>query len=134
MSLHRLEISTQQRMELVDLTAKLKGLVRQSGVREGICVVAVMHTTAGITVNENTDPHVRDDILAALERAVPSSGHYTHAEGNAHAHVKSSLVGHSTALVVSDGKLQLGSWQAVYLCEFDGPRRREVQVKLQADK
>ncbi|MHB1846733.1 MAG: secondary thiamine-phosphate synthase enzyme YjbQ [Deltaproteobacteria bacterium] len=134
MSLHRFEISTEQPMELVDVTQRLKGLVRQSGVTEGSCLVFVPHTTAGLTINENTDPHVRDDILAALERAVPAGGPYTHAEGNAHAHVKASLVGHSVALIVSGGRLALGTWQAVFLCEFDGPRRRELVVKIQADR
>ena len=132
-SLATLEISTDQRMELLDLTAKLRGLVRQSGIQSGLAVVYVPHTTAGLTINENTDPHVRADILAALERAVPTSGQYTHAEGNAHAHVKASLLGHSVTLIIDHGKLVLGHWQALFFCELDGPRRREVHVKLQAD-
>lgn len=127
-----LDIATRKRCELVDVTAEVKELVAKSGVREGLCVVFCPHTTAGITVNENSDPDVQSDFLMALERAVPNTG-FNHSEGNSDAHTKASLVGSSATLIVADGKLQLGRWQAIYLCEFDGPRRRLIWVKVQGD-
>ncbi len=127
-----LDLATKQRCEMLDVTAEVKDLVAKSGVRSGLCVVFCPHTTAGITINENSDPDVRADFLFALERAVPNSG-FKHSEGNSDAHVKASMVGSSATLVIADGKLQLGRWQAIYLCEFDGPRRRLVWVKIQSD-
>jgi len=103
--------------------------VRESKVAAGLCVVYVPHTTAGVTINENADPSVRRDMLMALARAVPDSLPYTHGEGNAPAHVKASLVGSSVSVVIQDGRLRLGTWQGIFLCEFDGPRERHVLVK-----
>lgn len=97
---------------------------------KGICHLFIPHTTAGITINENTDPNVRHDMLQALERTVPASGEYLHAEGNSAAHVLASLVGSSATAFVENGKLVLGAWQAIYLCEFDGPRTRTVLIKV----
>ncbi len=127
-----LDLATKQRCEMLDVTAEVKDLVAKSGVRSGLCVVFCPHTTAGITINENSDPDVRADFLFALERAVPNSG-FKHSEGNSDAHVKASMIGSSATIVIADGKLQLGRWQAIYLCEFDGPRRRLVWVKIQSD-
>ena len=112
----------------VDITASVRGAVERSGVREGLATVFVPHTTAGVTINENADPDVVADMTAALDRAVPWSADYRHGEGNAAAHVKASLMGSSVTVLVHGGGLVLGTWQAIYLCEFDGPRTREVHV------
>jgi secondary thiamine-phosphate synthase enzyme len=124
----RIAVETRSREELVDVTALVGEAVRRAGVGEGVCCLYVPHTTAGITVNENADPDVRRDLLAALARLVPRSGPYHHREGNADAHVKASLVGHSALIPVQDGRLALGTWQGVFFCEFDGPRRRTLMV------
>ena len=126
-------VKTSQHTEFVDITDRLQRVVDESGVKEGICIVAIPHTTAGITVNENADPDVVADMIFALERAVPwESPDYKHGEGNTAAHVKSSMVGHDTTLLVTGGKVQLGTWQGVFLCEFDGPRTRKVWVAVRA--
>ncbi len=126
----RFSISTKSKVELQDVASRVKEIVARSGVREGICYVFVPHTTAGITINEDADPDVARDILAQLERMIPTQGDYYHREGNAPAHIKSSLVGCSQALLVEDGRLVLGTWQGVFLCEFDGPRQRTVLVEV----
>ncbi len=124
-------VKTAQHTEFVDITARLQKIVEESGIKEGVCTVVIPHTTAGITVNENADPDVVADIIFALDKAVPwKSPSYRHSEGNTAAHVKSSIVGHSTTLLVQDGKIQLGTWQGVFLCEFDGPRTRKVWVTV----
>jgi secondary thiamine-phosphate synthase enzyme len=128
--MNTIEIRTKSRQEFVDLTAEVGRLVAASGVKDGICVVAVPHTTAGVTVNENADPDVRADIDIALRRIVPDALPYAHGEGNSPAHVKASLVGSSTTLVVEGGKLRLGTWQGIFFCEFDGPRTRQAWVQV----
>jgi secondary thiamine-phosphate synthase enzyme len=133
MELARFEVETTARAQLVDVTERVRHLVRASGVESGLCLVSCPHTTAGVTVNENADPDVRHDLLLALGNAVPqeaSGGSYRHREGNSDAHVKASLVGPSQLLPVEGGALVLGTWQGVFLCEFDGPRRRTVHVKV----
>jgi secondary thiamine-phosphate synthase enzyme len=125
-----IEIRTRAKEEFVDLTAEVGRVVAASGVASGICVVAVPHTTAGITVNENADPDVRADLLMTLRRIVPDALPYAHAEGNSPAHVKATLVGSSVSLIVEGGRLQLGTWQGVFFCEFDGPRPRKVWVQV----
>ena len=125
-----IEIRTQAREEIVDLTAEVDRLVVASGVTDGLCVVFVPHTTAAVTINENADPDAKSDILMALRKAFPDSLPYEHAEGNSPAHVKSSLVGSSVTVVVAGGKLQLGTWQGVCFCEFDGPRSRQAWVQV----
>jgi secondary thiamine-phosphate synthase enzyme len=126
----QLEISTKSRAELVDITAEVQRTVREHGVQSGICYVFVPHTTAGVIVNENWDPTVRADILMELDKIVPWNDNYRHAEGNTAAHIKASLVGSSQMIPVEDGRLVLGTWQGIFLAEFDGPRRRRVLVKL----
>jgi secondary thiamine-phosphate synthase enzyme len=126
----QLEISTKSRAELVDITAEVQRTVREHGVQSGICYVFVPHTTAGVIVNENWDPTVRADILMELDKIVPWNDNYRHAEGNTAAHIKASLVGSSQTIPVEDGRLVLGTWQGIFLAEFDGPRRRRVLVKL----
>jgi secondary thiamine-phosphate synthase enzyme len=128
--MNTIEIRTRSREEFVDLTAEVGRLVAASGVKSGVCVVAVPHTTAGVTVNENADPDVRADIDMTLGRIVPDGLPYAHGEGNSPAHVKASLVGSSTSLLVEGGRLQLGTWQGVFFCEFDGPRTRKAWVQV----
>lgn len=125
-----LDIRTNAREEMVDMTPKIEALVAASGIDNGLCAVFVPHTTAGVTINENADPDVREDILAALRRAVPDGLPYRHGEGNAPAHVKASLVGSSVTVIVEGGRLRLGTWQGVQLCEFDGPRARKVWIEI----
>jgi secondary thiamine-phosphate synthase enzyme len=123
-------IDSHQRVELIDITAKVRAAIRSSGIAEGLAVVFTPHTTAAVTINENADPDVARDLVAALNQLVPFDNHYRHAEGNSAAHVKCSLVGVSETLIVQGGTPLLGTWQGVYLCEFDGPRRRQVQVRV----
>jgi secondary thiamine-phosphate synthase enzyme len=128
--MHKIKVETAGPREIVDVTASVSRLLREIGVMKGVCHLFVPHTTAGITINENTDPNVRHDMLQALERMVPANGEYRHAEGNAAAHILASLVGSSTMAFVENGKLVLGAWQAIYLCEFDGPRTRTVLIRV----
>lgn len=123
-------VRTDTRCEMIDITDKIETLVRESGLRDGICHVFVPHTTAALTINENADPDVPRDILDSLDRVVPLSNRYRHAEGNAAAHVKASLLGASQTVFVENGRLVLGTWQSLFFCEFDGPRTREVLVGL----
>ena len=122
-------LRTSRREEFLDLTARVAAVVAQAG-GSGICQVFVPHTTAGVTINENADPSVVRDVLAALGNLVPADGDYTHAEGNSDAHVKAALMGSGVSVPFEDGRLALGTWQAIYFCEFDGPRSREVRVQL----
>ncbi len=117
---------------MVDITPKVREVVRESKVKEGICHLCVPHTTAGITINENADPSVRSDIVRHLGKFVPFNDGYEHAEGNAAAHIKSTIVGTTTTVFIEDGDLVFGTWQGIYFCEFDGPRRRNVLVKIMA--
>lgn len=125
-----IEVSTKSRQQLIEITPMIRDRVKKSEVRSGLCLIYVPHTTAGVLVNENADPSVAEDILNTLNRLIPVDGDYDHLEGNAHAHVKSSVVGHSAVLLIEDGELVMGRWQGVFLCEFDGPRRRRVLVKV----
>ena len=130
-TMHELTIPTTQRTEFVNITTQVQIAVTASGVADGVCVVTVPHTTAGITINENADPDVVTDMIGALERLVPwSSPQYRHGEGNSAAHLKSSLLGHSVQVIVACGRLQLGTWQGIYFGEFDGPRRRQARVQV----
>jgi secondary thiamine-phosphate synthase enzyme len=125
-----IEVSTQSRQEFRDITPQVQEVIRRSGVREGLCYLFCPHTTAGLTLNENWDPTVRYDLGLMLDTLVPDRPDFRHAEGNAPAHIKTSLVGSQLTLFVSEGRLVLGSWQGVFLAEFDGPRRRRVLVKV----
>ncbi|MBP7828316.1 MAG: secondary thiamine-phosphate synthase enzyme YjbQ [Kiritimatiellae bacterium] len=121
-------IATKRRTDFVDITREVERAAAALGVRDGAVTVFVPHTTAGITINEHADPDVMSDLEAALERVVPWRADYAHAEGNAAAHVKASLMGSSVRVLVERGHLRLGTWQGVFLCEFDGPRTRTVWV------
>jgi len=125
-----IEVPTSSRTGCVDITREVQEVVAHSGVGSGVVVVCSAHTTAGITVNENADPDVMADVLSALDRIAPRRASYAHREGNADSHIKAALVGLSVSLPVENGRLVLGTWQAVYLCEFDGPRRRRVFVQV----
>jgi len=121
-------VRTTSRVQMIDITAEVAAAIRAEGIDDGLAVVFVPHTTAGVTINENADPDVARDIAAELSRLVPHAGAYAHAEGNSDAHIKSSLFGPSLVLIVSGGRAVLGTWQAVYFCEGDGPRQRKVHV------
>ncbi len=123
-------ISTKARVEFIDITALVQDIVTLNNIGDGLCQVFVPHTTAGITINENADPDVCDDIINQLNKIIPFKDAYKHAEGNSAAHIKASLMGFSVSVIVEDGRLQLGTWQGIYFTEFDGPRHRKVWVKL----
>jgi len=126
--MREIRISTTSRTELLDITGEVQKAVADSGVRDGVCHVYVPHTTAGVTINENADPSVRQDILMELDKIVPFQDHYKHLEGNAAAHIKAAIVGSSAAILVEGGRLLLGTWQGIFFCEFDGPRSRRVVI------
>jgi secondary thiamine-phosphate synthase enzyme len=121
-------VSTRGRTQFIDITGRVADAVASAGTTDGVATVFVPHTTAGITINENADPDVMADVESALERAVPWRADYRHGEGNAAAHVKAGMMGSSVQVIVAKGKLQLGTWQGIYFCEFDGPRTRKVWV------
>jgi len=123
-------VSTSSKAQALDITDRVESAVHAAGAEEGVCIVHVPHTTAGIMVNEGADPAVVQDILAKLEELVPWRGAYRHSEGNSAAHIKSSLLGHSATLAIKGGRLKLGTWQAIFFCEFDGPRTRRVEVSV----
>ena len=125
-------IRTTTSVEMIDITDRVAAAVSESGVKNGFCRVFIPHTTAAVTINENADPDVPRDILAALDRIVPRSDRYRHAEGNAAAHIKASLLGASQTVFIESGRLVLGTWQSLFFCEFDGPRTRKALIQLTA--
>jgi secondary thiamine-phosphate synthase enzyme len=131
--IRQLRVKTNARTELVDITQGVQRLVAESGIRSGVCYVYVPHTTAAITVNENSDPNVGRDLLKELNKVIPFDDNYGHHEGNSAAHIKSSMVGICQPVLVEEGRLALGIWQALFFCEFDGPRDRRVMVKVMKD-
>ena len=132
--LRQLQIPTPSRDAMIDITREVAEVLADSGAVDGVVTVYVPHTTAGVTINENADPDVIHDVLAALDKAVPwRQSFYRHSEGNSAAHVKSSMVGCSAAIPVVDGRMALGTWQSIFLCEFDGPRTRKVLVSVIAE-
>lgn len=133
MTMESITINTRKRTELIDITAQIGQLVENSGIRSGLCILYVPHTTAGIAINESYDPDVAEDIIATLNRLIPSDRSYRHTEGNADAHIKSALIGISAVIPISDHRLALGQWQGVFFCEFDGPRTRKCWVKIISD-
>ena len=130
--LFNFQLSTQAQ-GLVDITAEVTEAITESGVNEGICIVYCPHTTAAITINENADPDVKADFIAGLDRIFPDFEIFRHAEGNSDAHLKSSAVGASETVIITGGKPLLGTWQGIYFCEFDGPRKRKFYVKVMGD-
>lgn len=130
----KIKIKTERRTQLVDITSEVEAAVGKSGCAEGTCTLYVPHTTAGVIINEGDDPAVARDIEATLDRLVPHSARYEHVEGNSDAHIKTALTAGSAVVMIEDGKLLLGRWQGIFFCEFDGPRNREVWVKICPDR
>ena len=128
-----IEIRTSKRVEFIDITDRLNTLIRSSGIKDGICFIHVPHTTAAVTINENADPDVTNDIISKINKIIPLNDNYDHMEGNSDAHIKSSLFGQTLNLIIEDSRLMLGTWQGVYFCEFDGPRTRKIYVKFFAN-
>jgi len=128
--LQTFEVQTSTKTDLIDITRLVQEAVRKTKVADGICIIFVPHTTAGITINENADPAVSQDIVMMLDKIVPNRGPYQHLEGNSPAHIKASMIGFSQMVFVASGKLVLGTWQGIFFCEFDGPRSRKVHVNV----
>jgi secondary thiamine-phosphate synthase enzyme len=124
------QIKTMSRIQFVDITDRVRDVVARSGVKDGIAVVYVPHTTAGVTINEAADPSVVEDINASLSHLIPHKAGYMHSEGNADAHIKASLMGSSVNIIISEGSIVLGTWQGVFFCEFDGPRTRRALIEV----
>jgi secondary thiamine-phosphate synthase enzyme len=129
----RLQVNTKKRVQMVDITSEIQELISKTGTTEGIACMFCPHTTAAITINENYDESVQSDIGETLSKLIPHHANYSHSEGNADAHIKAAVVGSSRTVFISSGKMSLGTWQGVFFCEFDGPRTREVWVKIVKD-
>ncbi|MEA1939637.1 MAG: secondary thiamine-phosphate synthase enzyme YjbQ [Candidatus Caldatribacteriota bacterium] len=128
--LKRIPIKTNTRTQILDITVHIQKVVDESKVTEGLCYIFVPHTTAGLTINENADPSVKSDIIMELNKIVPFKDNYSHMEGNSAAHIKASLIGFSQNIIITKGRLLLGTWQGICFCEFDGPRTRSLYVKI----
>jgi secondary thiamine-phosphate synthase enzyme len=126
----KISVKSTTRSEMIDITHFVQGEVLRSGTTEGLCIVYVPHTTAGITINEGADPSVCDDIISKLTRLVPKNENYRHIEGNSDSHIKTSMMGSSVTVIIENNSLVLGTWQKIYFCEFDGPRSRDVYIKI----
>jgi len=124
------KVRTSVQTEFIDVTRSVQEALKKTGVEEGICIIFIPHTTAAVTINENADPNVVQDIIMELNKIVPFQDPYRHMEGNSPSHIKASLVGCSQVVFVESGKLVLGTWQGIFFCEFDGPRDRKVHVKV----
>jgi secondary thiamine-phosphate synthase enzyme len=131
--LYRLSVRTRGKVDFQDITGAVRDTIKSSGVKSGVCHVFVPHTTAGVTINEHADPSVVGDIAAQLDKMVPQHSGYRHLEGNSPAHIKASLIGSSQTLFVEEDRLVLGTWQGIFLCEFDGPRNRSLLIKIVPD-
>ena len=128
--LKEITIQTNTQTQILDITAQVQKAVSESGIIEGLCCVFVSHTTAGVTINENADPSVKQDILMELNKIIPFNDNYSHLEGNSAAHIKASIIGSSVNIPVKNNNLLLGTWQGICFCEFDGPRTRKYYVKI----
>lgn len=131
---YTMSLKTSRRCEFIDITAQIQKMIEGTGIEAGICHAFIPHTTAGITINENADHSVQDDILRALDKLIPQDAKYAHSEGNSDAHIKSSLVGNEKTLTIEAGRLKLGTWQGIFFCEFDGPRNRNVWITIEEIK
>lgn len=132
--LEEIGINTNRRVEFIEITNSIQKIVTKSDIKEGICYLFVPHTTAGLTINENADSTVLEDMIMELNKIIPFDDNYEHLEGNSAAHIKSSLIGVNQMIIIEKGKLKLGTWQGVYFTEFDGPRNRKLYVKIVEDK
>lgn len=128
--IYSIDIRTSQRCEFIDITDKIEKVIKESRLSVGVCCIFIPHTTAGVTINENADPSVKKDIINTLNKLIPQNERYAHTEGNSDAHIKSSILGNEKTVFIENGCLKLGTWQGIFFCEFDGPRRREVWVNL----
>ncbi len=128
--LKEITIKTNTQTQIIDITAQVQKVVEESGITEGLCCVFVPHTTAGVTINENADPSVKQDIVMELNKVIPFDDNYSHSEGNSAAHIKASIIGSSVNIPLKNNNLLLGTWQGICFCEFDGPRTRKFYVKI----
>jgi len=128
--MEKFTVHSSDQTSIIDITHQVQSIVTESGIKDGVCYVFIPHTTAGVTINENADPDVKADMLMEINKIVPFSDSYQHMEGNSAAHIKASLFGNSEAIILVNGRLQLGTWQGIFFCEFDGPRTRQVWVNL----
>ena len=128
--LKEITIKTNTQTQILDITAQVQKVVSESGITEGLCCVFVPHTTAGVTINENADPSVKQDIVMELNKIIPFDDNYSHSEGNSAAHIKASIIGSSVNIPLKNNNLLLGTWQGICFCEFDGPRTRKFYVKI----
>ncbi len=131
--LETIQVNTPDHSVMVDITDLVSHRVKESGVESGICMVYVPHTTAGVTINEGIDPDVMEDILKTLDKVIPWRAGYKHTEGNSAAHIKTMLTGGSCHLIIEGGRLILGTWERIFLCEYDGPRTRKIRIKIMRD-
>ncbi len=132
--MRKISIKTDRRNQMLDITSIVQKSVSESGVKNGICYIFVPHTTAAVTINESADTDVANDILETLSKLIPYKDSYRHVEGNSDAHIKASLIGDTAMLIIEDGRLVLGRWQGIFFCEFDGPRNRNLIIKIVDDK
>ena len=128
--MYEIEINTTDQVQFIDITQKIREALDEKEIKNGICTVFVPHTTAAVTINENADPDVSTDMIKEINKIVPFSDNYRHFEGNSAAHLKSSIIGVSEIVIIEDGDLKLGRWQGIYFCEFDGPRKRKIWIKI----
>lgn len=128
--MERISIQTRKRIDFVEITGQIEEIVKNKNVKSGVCFIFVPHTTCGLTINENADPSVRKDIIEKLSQLIPENDKYFHTEGNSDSHIKSSIIGQSLTVFIEDNSLQLGTWQGIYLCEFDGPRTRQIWIRI----
>jgi secondary thiamine-phosphate synthase enzyme len=128
--MEKFTIHSVDRTSIIDITQQIQLIVKESGIKDGVCYVFIPHTTAGVTINENADPDVKSDMLMEINKVIPFNDSYRHIEGNSAAHIKASLFGNSETIFLKEGRLQLGTWQGIFFCEFDGPRTRKVWVNL----
>lgn len=128
--LFQFEIRTSARTQMIDMTGEVSKIVSESGIKDGLAVIHIPHTTAAVTINENADPDVQKDMTKFMDRLIPHENWFAHSEGNSDSHIKSSLFGCSQTVIIEKGQLVLGTWQGIYFCEFDGPRSRKVFVKV----
>ncbi|RPH92991.1 MAG: YjbQ family protein [Calditrichaeota bacterium] len=134
MKTKQIKLQSTHKVQFINIDHEIHQAVRASGVVDGICVIFVPHTTAGVTINENADPDVVRDMVMELNKIVPFSDGYHHSEGNSAAHIKSSIISCSLSLIIEGGQPLFGTWQSVYFCEFDGPRTRSLLIKIVADE
>ncbi len=126
----KIDVKTSGRTQMIDITSKIRQVIRESGVKDGLVHIFSLHTTAAVTINENADPAVETDILKTINKVVPWDDHFEHMEGNSAAHIKVSLFGPSETVPIENGAMVLGTWQSVFFCEFDGPRNRRVNIQI----